>query len=78
MKEQLEKTFDLVKDDEHWKNPIKKILPEKGTDRELLTEAISFFTSTLPVFTDGWDVNGSTLLVEAEGYFLGPAGDQSC
>jgi len=62
-----------VKDEKHWKNIIKKILPITGLDLDLITEAVMFFTSTMTKFdllADG------KVLVEADGYFLGPAGDR--
>ena len=72
-REQLEKAFDSVRDSEHWKNPIKKVLKLKGLDVALIKEAVIFFTSTSASFTS---LPKNKVLVEADGYYMGPAGDR--
>ena len=68
--EQLEQAFMKVQNKEHWKNPIKAIIPE--SEQEITREAISHFTATEAIFF--YERHGF-LQVEAKGYRLGPAGD---
>ena len=68
--DQLEKAFDLVKNREHWKNPIDAYC--RGENLAVISEAISYFTATLPSISqqeNGW------YRVVAQGYRQGPAGD---
>ena len=76
--------FDLVKNKEHWKNPIQSYC----TSEEIkgVSAAIEFYTATHPSFdylcevehgkeNGRFKVGDHIFLVRAEGYRKGPAGD---
>ena len=67
--DQLERAFDSVKDQEHWKNPIDAIVD--ADQRNVISRAIPWYTGTEAEFTA---VEGDTskLRVTAPGYFAGP------
>ena len=69
--EQLTAAFDKVKNPNHWKDPIDAVIDE--SERDLVSEAIPYFTATPAFFSEG--VVKGTLNVTAEGYRAGPAGD---
>lgn len=68
--EEIKACFDLVKNDEHWKNPIDKIIDR--SQQELVAVAISWYTAT-PAEFEATD-NPDKVRVTAVGYFCGPAG----
>lgn len=73
--EQLEEAFKKVQPKTHWKDPIKAFI-EKTEDQMLIQEAIIHFTATVPQFTKiNKGSNKGKILVTAEGYYMGPAGD---
>ena len=73
--EQLQKAFDAVKDEEHWKKPIHvemtdKLLPfENGlvSLKDLVDAAIIHFTGGAPTFTS---LGNGKYVVEAVGYYV--------
>jgi hypothetical protein len=78
-------TFDLVKNKEHWKNPINSYCT---TDEvKLVAEAIHFFTATEAHFdyigivlqkqadATRFKIGDHIMKVRADGYRKGPAGD---
>lgn len=66
----LQPYFSLVSDKSDWKKPIDATIPVNL--REVVSDAISFFTATEAVFEE---VDPNTLRVTAKGYRRGPAGD---
>jgi hypothetical protein len=66
----LDAAFLQVQPKAHWKDPIDAIIAAK--DREIVAEAIEFFTATKASFEIRWD---GRLHVTAPGYRAGPAGD---
>lgn len=67
--DQLEKAFDSVKDQDHWKNPIDAIIP--ADQKDVLSRSIPWYTGTEAQFEE---VEGrpEVLRVTAAGYFAGP------
>ena len=73
--EQLQKAFDAVSDEEHWKNPIHvemtdKLLPfENGlvSLKDLVDAAIIHFTGGAPTFTS---LGNGMYVGEAVGYYV--------
>lgn len=71
--EELETAFKKVQDKKHWKNPIKAFIDK--ADQMVVQEAIIHFTATVPTFTKiNQGPNKGKVLVQAEGYYMGPAG----
>jgi hypothetical protein len=68
--EQLELAFNSVRNAEHWKNPIDKVVPLRGTNLPLIAEAIYFYTSTMTTFIQEPD---GMVRITAPGYYQGPA-----
>lgn len=68
--EQLSAAFDKVRNSIHWKDPIHKVIDFK--DKEIVSVAISYFTATEAKFVD---IGYGKLIVKADGYRRGPAGD---
>jgi len=69
---ELRKAFDRVADPRDWRNPIDtEIYVETREEVELIKEAITFFTATVPT-ADGW--LGGKVRFKSEGYRNGPAG----
>lgn len=66
---QLSAAFDLVKDADHWKNPIDAVVDEDMMD--VLAESIPYYTGTPATFFEIDDQPGK-LRVTAPGYFAGP------
>jgi hypothetical protein len=67
---ELRVAFERVQDSQHWKNAIRAFC--RAEQKEITRVAIEFYTATTPTFTHastGW------LLVIADGYRRGPAGD---
>jgi hypothetical protein len=65
---QLSKAFDLVKNDEHWKNPIDKTLLMMTCEEEaMIYEAVLFFAGCRPTFKFNED---GSVRVRAQGYYL--------
>jgi len=69
-REELEKAFNHVADPNDWKAPIQGYVRED--EREITFQAVRYFTATNPSFKS---VGKNWLLVEAQGYRNGPAGD---
>ena len=67
--DQLSEAFDVVKDHEHWKNPIDAVV--SADKRDVLTHAIPYFTGTAADFDDE-GLDPGKLRVFADGYFAGP------
>lgn len=66
---QIDEAFDLVKNEEHWKNPIDTVIPAEK--REIVEKAIPWFTGTDAEFTE-IDGQPQNLRVTAPGYYAGP------
>lgn len=49
--DELSKAFDRVKDLQHWKNPISKIIDLTEDERAVIYEAIVYFTGSEASFT---------------------------
>lgn len=73
--EQLTAAFDTVCDPKDWRAPIRGQVPLAEFNGPLLTKAIVFFTSTEPRFVTVDAPSGTVVLVIADGYRQGPAGD---
>jgi hypothetical protein len=73
---QLDKAFDVVKDQTDWKAPIDVILSGDTSleDLALYTAAIQFFTATEAKINYGDYIDGG-FRITAPGYRAGPAGD---
>lgn len=75
---ELSDAFNMVKDDEHWKNPISKTLHNVSFEQLVVVKkAVQFYTATeakvqLFKITGPETVNAR---VSADGYRVGPAGD---
>jgi hypothetical protein len=69
-REELSAAFSKVQNPNHWKDSIYSIIDAK--DKEVVARAIPYFTATEPTFTD---IGNGQLLVRADGYRRGPAGD---
>lgn len=67
-KEQLSEAFDVVKDQDRWKNPIDAIVPR--TMIAVLEKAIPWFTGTPADFEETQDPD--KVRVTAPGYYAGP------
>lgn len=67
---QLKEAFDKVCDPNDWKNPIKTVI-SLNENREIIREAIIYFTGTIPIFV----TNGKEINVSALGYRMGLCGD---
>jgi len=63
--EQLEVAFRVVQNPEHWKNPVRAIIP--ATQLEVTKAAIIHFTGSTAVVTPC--PNGTQVQVEAAGYY---------
>lgn len=59
--------FELVKPAENWKNPIHVRINAKGIDLNTLSDAIIFYTGSVPEFVDR---KGDFVTVIADGYYL--------
>lgn len=66
--EQMQEAFDLVKDADHWKNPIDRIVDRKHVD--VLDVAITWYTG-MPAFFEDVD-DPAKVRVTCDGYFAGP------
>jgi hypothetical protein len=64
--EAMSKAFDLVKDGEHWKNPIDKTLELTDEQRRITEDAIIFYAGCVPTITK---VAGGKYRVRAVGYY---------
>ena len=70
--EQLTKTFELVENKTHWKDPIDTVIDAANVSIKAVYDAVVHFTGTVPTFTH----QGNTLFqVTADGYRNGPCGD---
>lgn len=74
---ELKAAFDKVCSPVDWKNPIEAII--SVSDKELVTEAIIYYTATVPNFEKLSNTNKVNkdmwLRVTSPGYRMGPAGD---
>lgn len=70
---QLREIFDAVSDPDDWKGPIRALIPASG--HGVVDAAVEFFTATRISVTDGPEVGTGRILIEADGYRAGPAGD---
>ena len=68
----LKNAFDKVKNNSDWKKPIRATI--KIGDREIVAEAIYYYTSTNATFSSV-PKNSKFIKVRAPGYRNGPAGD---
>ena len=66
--EQMKQAFDLVKDKEHWKNPIKVTLPFTTSEEtlDIIFEAVVYYTGSM---AEIYKVKKG-YRVEAIGYFM--------
>jgi hypothetical protein len=65
---EMSRAFDRVKSAENWKNPISKIIEIKGDeDARLITEAVIFYTGSVPTITP---LGMGKFGVKAAGYYL--------
>ena len=71
----IDKAFDLVKDPEHWKNPIVVMMEPDAwyLIAGLVGEAINFYTATNASCSLVDTEHGYKMLIEADGYYAGPA-----
>ena len=60
--------FDLVKNPEHWKGEIDRVI--RAADRDVVAAAVEHFTATEAAFQE---LPGGRLRVTAPGYWAGPA-----
>lgn len=60
---ELRGAFEFVQDEEHWKNPIRKIVPAAGLDRKLVAAAIEHYHGAAPAFLDA--PNGMVIICSA-------------
>lgn len=69
----LDRIFDTVCDENDWKAPISAVIPPRTF--AVVDTAVEFFTATriraIGIYPDG----SGRILVEADGYRAGPAGD---
>ena len=74
-RECLKKAFDLVKDPKNWKNPIAVFMEPDAwyMVAGIFAEAIEFFTATKASCSLVDTGYGYKMLVEAPGYYNGPA-----
>lgn len=82
-RELLTKVFDWFADKSDWRSPIDAnisfaIMVNEGWSKDLINEAVEFFTATTPTWTpvrtNGYhDVEWN---VKSRGYRMGPAGDK--
>ncbi len=81
MHSELSEAFDMVKNSEHWKNPIDATIEWPGTSTlKVILEAIRYFTATEPSYScqsfrtwaDGTQEQ-ETIWITADGYYAGPA-----
>lgn len=64
---ELSAYFDMVKNDEHWKNPIDKIVRIKDFRTKVgIREAVVFYTGSTPSFTP----TAGHFRVTAAGYYM--------
>lgn len=71
--DQLAAAFDRVRNARDWKAPIQAVI--KADERPIVEKAVLWFTDTVPVFVQA-SGEADRLLVRAEGYRLGPAGER--
>ena len=77
---QLKEVFDYFADENDWKAPIyqfisKNRMDKRGWNIALVKESIKFYTATIPTF-DFIPCTNYGFFVKADGYRMGPAGDQ--
>ncbi len=65
--EQMRAAFELVKNKEHWKNPVRATLPFTTSEEtlDIIFEAIIYYTGSFPEIYK----NKKGYRVEAEGYY---------
>ena len=71
--EQLSEIFDAVSDPDDWKAPIAAWIPASTYDA--VGAAVEFYTGTWIRVAGGPELGTGRILIEAEGYRAGPAGD---
>lgn len=69
--EQLQVAFNQVVNPDDWRAPICARVPLDKFNGPLIKFAIEFYTATMPTFV----ACGDKILVTADGYRKGPAGD---
>lgn len=57
----------------HWKDAIETVVAVR--DLDVTRKAIVFFTATVPTETELWKDGKLVILLQADGYSAGPAGD---
>jgi hypothetical protein len=72
--DQLASAFDRVRDPRDWKAPIQSVIP--AAERHVVEKAVLWFTDTVPAFEPA-PGEADRLVVMAQGYRHGPAGDAS-
>jgi len=60
--------FEIVQDENNWKNPINKTIVADEPTRANISDAIHFFTGTQAT----WKKSETFWNVTADGYYLGP------
>ena len=68
--DEIKAAFDLVKNADHWKNPIDAVIDRSSQD--VVAVAIAWYTATPAEFEDTDEPD--KVRVTAVGYFDGPAG----
>lgn len=69
----LRAIFNAVADPDDWRGPIRALIPASG--HGAVDAAVEFFTATRIRVTDGPELGTGRILIEADGYRAGPAGD---
>ncbi len=63
---ELSKAFDLVKDSDHWKNPINCVIKDPGQETlNLIEQSVAFFAGCETQITK----SGKFVAISAAGYF---------
>lgn len=63
-----EKAFDMVKDPNNWKNPIRAVVKADKKMQELIKDAIEFYCGSPCLITEKRD--GEYVMVQAPGYYV--------
>ena len=76
MKSELDEAFDMVRNPEHWKLPIKTTIEWPGTSTlKVILEAVEYFTATeAKAFPEVFTLGAQEYVtITADGYYAGPA-----
>lgn len=66
----LGEVFDLVKNPEHWKNPIRAFVPESLATQREISDAVVFFAGGLPTVEPAIKGGITGHAVTGDGYYL--------